>query len=52
MPNLRTASSGATRSPLATLEVGRFVTIEGKRLQVNESLTRYQRELQFLASML
>lgn len=44
--------SGAMRSPLATLEVGRFVTIEGKRLQVNESLTRYQRELKFLASLL
>ncbi|KWH36032.1 ParA family protein [Burkholderia stagnalis] len=44
--------SGNTRSPLATLEVGRFVTIEGKRLQVNESLTRYQNELKFLASLL
>lgn len=44
--------SGSTRTPLATLEVGRFVTIEGKRLQVNESLTRYQNELKFLASLL
>jgi len=44
--------SGNTRAPLATLEVGRFVTIEGKRLQVNESLTRYQNELKFLASLL
>lgn len=44
--------SGNMRAPLATLEVGRFVTIEGKRLQVNESLTRYQNELKFLASLL
>jgi hypothetical protein len=44
--------SGNTRAPLATLDVGRFVTIEGKRLQVNESLTRYQNELKFLASLL
>lgn len=44
--------SGSTRNPLATLDVGRFVTIEGKRLQVNESLTRYQNELKFLASLL
>lgn len=44
--------SGSTRAPLATLDVGRFVTIEGKRLQVNESLTRYQNELKFLASLL
>ena len=44
--------SGSTRAPLATLDVGRFVSIEGKRLQVNESLTRYQNELKFLASLL
>lgn len=44
--------SGSTRAPLATLDVGRFVTIEGKRLQVNESLTRYQNELKFLANLL
>ncbi|WP_426342797.1 ParA family protein [Pseudoduganella sp. S-14] len=44
--------SGSTRTPLATLDVGRFVTIEGKRLQVNESLTRYQNELKFLANLL
>lgn len=44
--------SGNTRAPLATLDVGRFVTIEGKRLQVNESLTRYQNELKFLANLL
>ena len=44
--------SGNTRTPLATLDVGRFVTIEGRRLQVNESLTRYQSELRFLANLL
>lgn len=44
--------SGATRTPLANLQVGKFVTIEGKRLQVNKSLDRYQKELQFIADML
>lgn len=44
--------SGSNRVPLATLDVGRFVSIKGKRVQVNASLTRYQRELQFLASLL
>ena len=44
--------SGATRRPLAELKVRQFVNVEGKRLQVNESLDRYQRELRFLTNML
>lgn len=44
--------SGSNRAPLATLDVGKFVTIEGNRLHLNASLTRYQRELQFLSSLL
>jgi hypothetical protein len=37
------------RFPLAKLTVGESHTIEGQRLEVNESLTRYQRELKSLA---
>jgi hypothetical protein len=37
--------SGSKRIPLAQLSVGESHTIEGQRLDVNESLTRYQREL-------
>lgn len=44
--------SGAFRRPMATLRVGEFVTLEGKRLQVNQSTTRYQRELRVLANLL
>ena len=42
--------SGTKRIPLAKLEVGSSYTIEGQRLEVNVSLTRYQRELKSLAS--
>jgi len=41
--------SGSKRIPLAKLTVGESHTIEGQRLEVNESLTRYQRELKSLA---
>ena len=44
--------SGAKRIPLAHLEVGKFVQIEGTRLQVNESLDRYVNEVKALASIL
>jgi len=44
--------SGSKRIPLAKLIVGESHTIEGQRLEVNESLTRYQRELKSLASTL
>jgi hypothetical protein len=42
--------SGSKRIPLAKLNVRDSHTIEGQRLEVNESLTRYQRELKSLAS--
>lgn len=42
--------SGSKRIPLAKLTVGESHTIEGQRLEVNESLTRYQKELKSLAS--
>lgn len=42
--------SGSKRIPLAQLNVGESHTIEGQRLEVNQSLTRYQRELKSLAS--
>jgi chromosome partitioning protein len=42
--------SGSKRIPLAKLSVGESHTIEGQRLEVNESLTRYQKELKSLAS--
>ena len=44
--------SGAKSIPIADLKVGSFHTVEGKRLQVNSSATRYQRELAYLASIL
>lgn len=42
--------SGSKRIPLADLNVGESYTIEGQRLEVNVSLTRYQNELRSLAS--
>jgi chromosome partitioning protein len=42
--------SGTERIPLAKLRPGQFFTIEGHRLQVNESLNRYQKEMKSLAS--
>ncbi len=45
--------SGAESIPISQLKVGRFHTVsEGKRLQVNQSVTRYQRQLRYLASLL
>lgn len=44
--------SGTMRIPIATLKVGESHTIEGQRLEVNESLHRYQRELSDLAECL
>src|SRR5438552_3228682 len=41
--------SGTKRIPLTKLNVGESHTIEGQRLEVNVSLTRYQRELKSLA---
>lgn len=42
--------SGSKRIPLAKLNVNESHTIEGQRLEVNVSLSRYQRELKSLAS--
>jgi chromosome partitioning protein len=42
--------SGSQRIPLANLSVGESHSIEGRRFEVNESLTRYQKELKSLAS--
>jgi chromosome partitioning protein len=44
--------SGTKRIPLAMLTVGESHTIEGQRLEVNDSLKRYQNELKALASSL
>jgi chromosome partitioning protein len=42
--------SGSKRIPLAMLNVRDSHTIENQRLEVNESVTRYQKELKSLAS--
>lgn len=45
--------SGAESIPISQLKVNRFHTVsEGKRLQVNQSVTRYQKQLKYLASIL
>ncbi|RJO69656.1 MAG: ParA family protein [Myxococcales bacterium] len=44
--------SGAKGIPISKLKVDSFHTVEGRRLQVNASVTRYQRELAYLTSIL
>ncbi len=44
--------SGTKRIPLACLNVGEQHTIQGQRLEVNESLVRYVTELKSIASTL
>jgi cellulose biosynthesis protein BcsQ len=44
--------SGAKGIPISKLKIGSFHTVEGKRLQVNASVTRYQRELAYLLSVI
>jgi cellulose biosynthesis protein BcsQ len=44
--------SGAKSIPISKLTVGAFHTVEGKRLQVNQSATRYQKELAYLVSVI
>jgi cellulose biosynthesis protein BcsQ len=44
--------SGAKSTPISELRVGSFHTVEGRRLQVNRSALRYQKEIQYLASIL
>jgi chromosome partitioning protein len=41
--------SGTERIPLAKLEVGKFHRIEGQRVQVNQSLDRYNKEIKELS---
>jgi cellulose biosynthesis protein BcsQ len=44
--------SGAKSIPISRLKIGAFHTVDGKRLQVNQSAERYQRELAYLVSVL
>nr|WP_297388810.1 ParA family protein [uncultured Roseateles sp.] len=44
--------SGAKRIPITELKVREFHRVEGRRLQVNASATRYQKQLRYLASMI
>ncbi|MNW12851.1 hypothetical protein D3C71_2106400 [compost metagenome] len=44
--------SGAERIPITELKVRQFHRVEGRRLQVNASVTRYQKQLAYLASMI
>lgn len=44
--------SGARSIPISELRIGSFHSVEGKRLQVNSSAERYQRELAYLVSIL
>ncbi|HEX3680941.1 MAG TPA: ParA family protein [Bryobacteraceae bacterium] len=44
--------SGAKSIPISKLKINSFHTVEGKRLQVNSSVERYQRELAYLTSII
>lgn len=44
--------SGAESVPISQLKMGKFHTVDGKRLQVNASVQRYQNEIAYLASIL
>jgi chromosome partitioning protein len=44
--------SGAEGIPIPNLKVGKFHTVGGKRLQVNSAQSTYQRELEYLVSVL
>lgn len=44
--------SGAESIPIPQLKVGQFHTVNGKRLQVNQSQIKYKRELEYLTSIL
>ena len=44
--------SGARRIPIAELTVNGLRTVGTRRLQVTSSVTRYRRELKYLASMI
>ena len=44
--------SGAERVPITELVVNKFHTVEGRRLQVNSSASRYKKQIKYLASMI
>ncbi len=44
--------SGAKGIPISRLRINSFHLVEGKRLEVNRSATRYQRELAYLLSLI
>ncbi len=44
--------SGAEGIPIPNLKIGKFHTVGGKRLQVNSAQSTYQRELEYLVSIL
>lgn len=44
--------SGAEGVPIPRLKVGQFHRVNGKRLQVNQSQTKYRKELEYLSSVL
>lgn len=44
--------SGAKSIPISKLVIGSFHSVEGKRLQVNSSVQRYQKELAYLVSVI
>lgn len=44
--------SGAEGIPIPNLKIGKFHTVGGKRLQVNSAQSTYQRELEYLVSVL
>ena len=44
--------SGAEGIPIPKLKVGQFHTVNGSRLQVNQSQSKYKKELEYLASIL
>lgn len=44
--------SGAKRIPISELKVRSFHTVDNRRLQVNASAVRYQKQLKYLASMI
>lgn len=44
--------SGAERIPITELQIRKFHTVEGRRLQVNASAARYKRQIKYLASMI
>lgn len=44
--------SGAKSIPISELKVQSFHTVDGRRLQVNQSAVRYQKQLKYLASMI